>query len=227
VESIDKPELDENLLEEGFALPGREDELFVASGSDWWNTAHINHGSGDRWSVYANGYKDAADIVVDRINETQRHQDFLVYPVMYLYRQYLELMIKNLIRHAWMLLDEQEHDPLDSHDIKRYWTMCCKLLDRVSPDDSTTELRHIGRLIEEFCMHDPSSFAFRYPVSKPDKQSGKRRPNLTALKQVNLRNVQEVMRKIDGLLAGAEAQIDHYLDLKADMIASLDSDMGY
>ena len=56
---------------------------------------------GDPWSVYADGYREAADIIVARINEGHRQQDALVYPVMFLCRQYLELAIKNLIRKSW------------------------------------------------------------------------------------------------------------------------------
>jgi hypothetical protein len=225
----EKPPLEDlNDLFEPLAMPNAEDQLFDDGGKDWWNKALINHGLyGDRWSVYATGYKDAADIVVEQVKATQRHQDFLVYPIMFLYRQSLELTIKNLIRRAWLLLDEDETDDLAQHDIQKYWTLCQALLDRVSPGDSTEQLDHIGRLINDFCKHDPLSFAFRYPVSKPQKKTKERTPTLAGLKEINLRNVKDVMDKIAGLLGGAEAQIDYYLDLKADMMASFDPGCGY
>lgn len=202
-------------------LPGADDKLFNDESSDWWNTALINHGLlGDRWAVYATGYKDAADILVEHIMTKQYHQDFLVYPIMFMYRQYLELMVKNLIRRAWILLDEKESDDLGGHDIKRYWELCQKLLNRVAPGDSVEALNHIGRLIREFCEYDPSSFAFRYPVSKPDKETRERTQMLTGLERINLRNIKEVIDKISGLLGGAEWQIDYYLDIKAELAAN-------
>ncbi|MEO8767579.1 MAG: hypothetical protein ABI363_04460 [Nitrosospira sp.] len=213
----------DNLIDsfEPLKLPSTADKLFTDESSDWWNTALINHDLyGDRWSVYATGYKDAADILVEHVKTGNRHQDFLVYPIMFMYRQYLELMVKNIIRLAWKLLDEEEDDDLGSHDISMYWKKCMEILERVSPGDSTESLNHIGRLIKEFCEHDPSSFAFRYPVSKPHKSTKKRTKTLTGLERINLRNVQEVIDKVSGLLGGAEAQIDYYLDVKADMMAS-------
>jgi hypothetical protein len=95
--------------------------------------------------------------------------------------------------------------------------MCQALLHEISPGDSVEEQTHIGRLIDEFCQHDPSSFSFRYPVTKPDKTTKVRTSTLTALRVINLRNVQDVIGKIAIFLGGADAQIDHYIDLKADM----------
>jgi hypothetical protein len=199
--------------------PNVTDKIFTRGEPDWHNNAMLMHGYGDRWAVYAIGYKEAADIVVNRVKDGHDHQDFLVYPVMFLYRQYLELMIKSLIRNAWKLLDEDEGDDLSSHDIKAYWKICRALLERISPSDSVEELGHIGRLIDEFCQHDPGSFAFRYPVSKPDKKSKKRTPTLQQVRVINLRNVQGVITNVAGLLEGAEGLIDQALDMKADMEA--------
>lgn len=116
----DQPPLDAWRLTGPLPWP-REDDRLVAQGDPGWrNEVILMHGWGDRWSVYTEGYKAAADIVVDRIKRGQGHQDFLVYPVMFLYRQYLELIAKNLIRNAWALLDEDEIDDLGSHDLRRY-----------------------------------------------------------------------------------------------------------
>jgi hypothetical protein len=199
--------------------PNATDEIFTRGEPDWHNNAMLMHGYGDRWAVYAIGYKEAADIVVNRVKDGHGYQDFLVYPVMFLYRQYLELMIKCLIRNTWKLLDEDESDNLSSHDIKRYWGICRALLERISPGDSVEALDHIGRLIDEFSQHDPGSFAFRYPVSKPDNKSKKRTPTLQQLRVINLRNVQAVIANVAGLLEGAEGLIDQALDMKADMEA--------
>ncbi|HSW17217.1 MAG TPA: hypothetical protein VLJ86_08330, partial [Ramlibacter sp.] len=142
-------------LNDGLPWPRAADRLVSQGDPDWRNRAMLMHGWGDRWVVYAEGYREAADIVVDRIKAGHGHQDFLVYPVMFLYRQFLELAIKGLIRSARFLFDEEGKDDLGSHDLRRYWRVCRELLERASPGDSVEELGHIGRLIDEFCDHDP------------------------------------------------------------------------
>lgn len=169
------------------------------------------HDWGDRWSTYATGYKKAADLVVDQVKNGIGYQDFLVYPVMFLYRQYLELSIKNLIFMSWRLLNITSDDDLRAHDIKRYWSKCNALLQQISPGDSIQALRDVGRLIDQFSEHDPISMAFRYPVSLPDKATKERKPTLQGLSVVNLRNAQDVIANISVLFAGAEAQIGSYL----------------
>jgi hypothetical protein len=193
--------------------PKSTDQMFVAGeGEDGRrNNAQLMHDWGDRWSTYATGYKKAADLIVDQVRNGIGYQDFLLYPVMFLYRQYLELAIKNLIFMCWRLLEIVPDDDLGAHDIKRYWSKCDALLQQISPGDSVKALRDVGRLIDEFSQHDPISMAFRYPVSRPDKATKERKPTLQGLDVVNLRNVQEVIANIAVLFDGAEAQVGSYL----------------
>ena len=48
------------------------------------------------WDVYAIGYKEAAYLVVNSPTFTSSI-DIYVYPVMFLYRQYIELQMKEII----------------------------------------------------------------------------------------------------------------------------------
>ncbi|HMK50182.1 MAG TPA: hypothetical protein VK435_09020, partial [Thermodesulfovibrionales bacterium] len=75
--------------------PSADDKLFQ-SADDWWHNACLNY-MHDSWPAYIIGYKKAADILVRHIKQKRRSQDTLVYPIIFLYRQYLELAIKNLI----------------------------------------------------------------------------------------------------------------------------------
>jgi hypothetical protein len=54
------------------------------------------------------GFRLAADLAVEHVVTTGNDQDSLVYPVVFGYRQYLELRLKGLLRDASRLLDEQE-----------------------------------------------------------------------------------------------------------------------
>ena len=79
--------------------------MLLSSGDDWWNNACIGYAQPE-WSLYARGYKQAADLLVMHIDERTRDQDTLVYPVLFLYRQYFELRLKHVTSDACGILDE-------------------------------------------------------------------------------------------------------------------------
>ena len=189
-------------------LPSSQDKLFT-SAENWWNNACLNFFP-KGWTIYGIGYKDAADILVEHIAKTKRQQDTLIYPIIFLYRQYLELALKDLILEARKLLDYA--DPLPkTHRIDDLWRLCDDLLEQISPGDSLEPRENIGRLIEEFAQVDPLSQSFRYPEGKDGK------PTLPGLTHINLRNVREVIGKISVLLDGADAMISEYLSHKSEM----------
>lgn len=202
------PSVDLMDLLEPPALPSSEDRLFTSQ-EDWRNNARLNW-CHDGWSLYASGYKEAADLLVQHVEKRGTSQDTLVYPVLFLYRQYLELEIKDLIRQSRRLQDISGDFPTH-HRINDLWKECHKLLSEISPGDSITELEEIARLIGEFSAVDPSSMAFRYPQDKDGN------PSLPGISHINLRNVREVIEKISFILMGASAQIGEYLSIKQDM----------
>lgn len=189
-------------------LPSAEDKLFDG-GEDWWHNACLNYMHND-WLAYVIGYKKAADILVRHIKQERRYQDTLVYPIIFLYRQYLELAIKNLIYKSRTLQDIEATTPM-GHNIYELWRVCENLLGDISPGDSVEELKQIRRLISDFCSVDPKSTAFRYPEDKDGK------PSLPGIKHINLRNTYDVMEKISVILEGADMQITEYLSVKAEI----------
>ena len=202
------PPLDDNLFDgvlDSFGLPDGNDVLFTSQ-EDWWNNACLNW-SGGSWSLYAAGYKEAADLLVVSVETRSAGQDTLVYPILFLYRQYLELEIKDTLRISRRLLDIDGDFPMH-HRINDLWNDLHVLLERISPGNSSAELKQIARLINDFAKVDPQSMAFRYPVGK----SGL--PSLPGLTRINLRNVREVLGKISIILSGANSQIYEYLQEK-------------
>lgn len=189
-------------------VPNSSDVL-LTSAEDWWNNACL-HFCHNEWPIYTVGYKEAADILVAHVEEEGRHSDILLYPTLFLYRQYLELALKGLIRRANLLLDIRAPFP-KTHRIDHLWRICERLLNQVSPDDATEELTQIDRLINEFSHADPTSESFRYPESRAGDRT------LLGLTHINLRNVKDVIAKIALILDGAATQIEEYLSVKWDM----------
>lgn len=185
--------------------PNPGDKLFI-SDTDWWHNACLGFGS-NKWDMYATGYKDAADIVVNHIVETRQGMDFLVYPVAFLYRHYIELRLKELLTEGQQLLDET-YDLMGGHDIDALWCKCRQILEKVWPNGSKTELGDVGALIAEFRQFDKTSQSFRYPVLNDGS------PTLPDLQHVNLRHLKDVTGSLALLLDGASSGIAAYLQDK-------------
>jgi len=180
----------ENSEDEMAALPSPEDRLFefVADGS----ITPSEFSRKQDWYFYINGYKDAADLLVTHA-ATEGDPRKLGYPILFLYRQHLELALKELIRDCRRLLGWHEAFP-KTHRIDELWRICRGLFDEISPGMSNNdEIQQTTRLIAEFCKIDPTSEAFRYPEDKDGNP-----PALGV--EIVLSTVKEVVGKMSLLL---------------------------
>jgi hypothetical protein len=179
-------------------------ELF-SSQKDWKNNACIN-GIYSEMSVYIDGYKTAADILSENVVENGTNQDILVYPIAFLYRQYIELQLKHLIKESRILLLAEEQGFPEHHKIQNLWVITRNLIEEIiSTIDSSIneyisneEFSLAETTISEFSKLDPDSFAFRYSEDKRGNNTMK------GVTHINIRNLSErivdlakVLKKID------------------------------
>jgi hypothetical protein len=184
------------------------DQLFNGD-ADWWNNACLNY-MHDQWDMYADGYKRAGDLLVECVKTAHRDQDILVFPIVFLYRQYIELRLKELIKDGNLLFNIPEKFP-KHHKIDELWKRARKILERVWPEGAAEDLDAVEECIQQFSEKDPFSMAFRYPVDKDGN------PSLSSLRHINLRNLSEIVDRIGFLLDGATMGISHDLDCKREM----------
>ena len=116
----------------------------------------------DKWLEFARGYKEAADHLASTINQTGTN--VVSAPMMFLYRHYLELHLKSLLKDAGEALDEQQPIP-PRHYLLNLWGRVRTLLLRMRPN-AESELVRADDLIRQLDSWDATSFAFRYPVDK-------------------------------------------------------------
>jgi hypothetical protein len=108
-------------FDEGFELPWpRAGDILFAEAKDWWMNACVNYGGG---GLHAIGYRRAADALVEQVAQTHSDQDFFVYPIVFCYRQYLELMLKADLREARALFGIA---PLHPSATRWTNTRCCR-----------------------------------------------------------------------------------------------------
>src|SRR5688572_6026177 len=109
------------------ATSGRAENPLFRAGDDWWNNACLNYAS-DTWGLYLAGYREAAEALIEHVQERRGTLDSLVLPTVFLYRQYLELMLKRIIGHGHRLLGERTGYP-HGHDIKKLWDVARKVIE--------------------------------------------------------------------------------------------------
>ena len=200
-----------------FELPPRPrpgGQLFQ-SAEDCWHNAVLSEYQ-TSWYTYAEGYKRAAEAVIDHVAATRMMQDALVYPVLFLYRQYLELTLKILIADAEELA-QIDGPPARGHDLNALWARCKQAVVRVMRelDDHSVDLSIIANCVLQFQEADPSAQGFRYP----EHHDGS--PIRHAASHVNLRHLRDEMdnagRVLDALLTGFSVYVDQRREMLYEM----------
>lgn len=190
-------------------FPRRGDRLFT-SASDWWNNARLG-GAVDEMFLYADGYKKAADIIVKHVGRTRSSQDFLVYPIVFLYRHHVELELKMIIRDGRALLKLSDEDR-SHHRLGKLWKEARAIIQTVWPKDSRSDLDAAEELIAELEAADPYSTAFRYDRDRDGKRSIPKN-----ISHINLRHLAEIAGRLSVLLEGVNWSLAHYLDTEREM----------
>lgn len=175
------------------AFPQNGDKLFKSDGR-LWNIADTTVSHKD-WCIYADGYKRASDILVQDVLKTGTKKNFLIYPIVFLYRHYLELCLKDILRNS-SILTGRIPDISGHHGISDIWNACKKIILELqsAEEDSSINLDIISQCISEFQKYDPEATAFRYPMNKKGKNS------LANLKRINLLNFSEVGNKLSNAI---------------------------
>lgn len=123
----------------------------------------------NKFFLYSQGYLAAANLVYTSIEKSPVFQNTLVYPMIFNYRQFLELRLKELSVMGNKYLG-REKDFEEVHSLKKLWDEYRQnILANLEPNIDTTLLDDVERLINEFEAEDPNSMNYRYPHKKLEK----------------------------------------------------------
>jgi len=205
---------DDTLYSNEDVIPFSEkgDRLFTSEKYSHYNAqiSYPNYND-DALFRYVSGYKEAGDRLVQSLMRNSRHLDLVVYPTVFLYRHYLELRLKQLIREGSHLL-EKPFVLRKQHRLDALWYECKSLLKQIEPKVADQEIAELEACIIEFHTIDPLSMAFRYHVDTKDN------PSLPPdLRYINIPNLAKVMAKIDSFLDAVYMTISVALDRKQEM----------
>jgi len=165
----------------------------------------------DRLDLYAVGYKRAADKLAIEVVESHQYQDTLVYPIVFLYRQYIELRLKEVIREGRKLLEERGEYPTH-HKVDLLWAGAKTIIEKVfEEDEEKPNFSLVEHVISEFSAYDPGSFSFRYPT---DKDGNNPLENLT---HINIRHLADTINSVSEVVDAASLGISVYRDWQNEM----------
>jgi hypothetical protein len=181
--------------------------ILFGPGQEPWANACVNYIS-DPWNLYATGYKEAADILSERVLNSRQLTDALVYPIIFLYRHYLELRLKELINSGQALLG-QTPDLKHVHNLGSLWSICRRIFEQVWPGSPVDDLNKIEECVKQLATIDPQSMSFRYPVTKDGVATLP-----PSLKHIDIRTIHEELNDVADSLDAASLGISAYLQEK-------------
>lgn len=202
----------DDLLNVKIRIPSLDDQLFIEA-EDWRMNACLNSYH-DPTELYIAGYKEAADLLVESVATHKGTADSLIFPIVFLYRHYLELRFKSLLHDGSRLLN-LDYTPKAEHKFSNLWPKVRSILVELWPNEEGDQLKAMDSLIQQFETVDPGSTSFRYPKNlKNLKNNNSLKLDLP---RVNLRNLAEVVEAMSVILEGSALAISVYQENKNDM----------
>ena len=206
----------------GFSPPPRKSDVLFGSGTDWQANACVK--SIDAAMAYQDGYRRAALHLAEYVCEEGRGQDYLVYPIVYLYRHHIELTLKSIIGAAAFVIDhtlaKDDFDTLGHHDLAKLWKLASQMLNPACELGGESplppaDLEGIDSYIAQLHQHDPDGQRFRYSTTKAKGQKTRRLPSLPDnLTHINVRDFAAGMEKLADYLEGLDSWIGDLVDAK-------------
>jgi hypothetical protein len=204
----------------------KDDVLFrflnaAEGGQDDWETNAWTEGATDY--AYAEGYRLAGRIIADHVIQNRWDADFLVYPIVFVYRHYIELQLKRLIPQAAFLANHplsEAHRKLlsTSHILVQLWGVIEPILQElaaagasVTPADIEATASYIGQIH----ALDAGSDSFRYTTTK----SGAPSIDKAKLPYINIGVLADGMERLTAYLFGLGAEFREAIQAKCEMEA--------
>lgn len=167
----------------------------------------------NRSVFYSHGYRAAAEkLIKDYGSLSLPERDSMVFPVIFLYRHYLEIEIKDLIYRIEYFSGNEKLE-ITHHRLLNIWDILDKkydeLLTNISPKYnfcSDKDRNSIRVLIKEFNNIDELSFSFRYPKDKKGNKS------IKGINYISLDNFKTEINKVINVIDKINETVCHYED---------------
>jgi hypothetical protein len=175
---------------------------FVVFGqSQPWHLNACLHFLSDMQYGYEKGYRRAAELLVKHVAEEAKDQDTLVYPIVFLLRQLLELQLKAILEILSKIGKRKDGVP-KHHDLSKLWSECKEPLNEFVSAEDKKWFGAIDELMKQIMDVDPSSDAFRFKV----RMDGS--PSASEIKHIHLGQLYDTIQPISDWLDATKSYLD-------------------
>lgn len=188
----------DDALNADFRWPKKGDRPF-AEADELLDNALIAEDERTRLILMTDGYKQAADLMVQRTADEPSSRDFLVFPILFSYRHFLELSLKYMLATFGPRVSVSSN--WSGHDLAILAKDFFEMLDRYGTPDPDDADAIIANIIAEFAKIDPQSYSHRYPVDRKGKPLPVTQPAL------DLSNLADVMDGVKGYFNGCDGYL--------------------
>ncbi|MHB1681504.1 MAG: hypothetical protein ACYCYO_01570 [Bacilli bacterium] len=199
-----------------FSWPQKDNKLFITNSPAYYQFSHIGWGSESTQRFgYIKGYKDSADCLVKTALESGSTTtlDTFVYPIIFLYRQFVELSMKSIYLNYSedSIEDKVRFIKSVSHKLRELWCKIRPVIEQANQFEKDHDfLGIVEDYVVQFHEFDESSFTFRYPFTK------NLTPTLNEEQRIDIKNFALRVDELANFFSGVDAQLDEIKQWKAE-----------
>ncbi|MCB9623149.1 MAG: hypothetical protein R3B99_20200 [Polyangiales bacterium] len=157
------------------------------------------------WNSITDAYEGCATELIRSVESGQLMPDFAFFPLVHLWRHYLELALKSIIATGKVLEGEEAKFP-HGHNLMKLWEGARRVLEK--HEVSIKELDNVAPLLEQLSQIDPTHTGFRYAF----RQDGKT-PGLEGIPMgFNLVGLHNAMKSAARFFGGCAGHLEHIQD---------------
>lgn len=210
-------------------VPKKGDKLFIGKSGIGLDYASINRIKGlnneHSFFLFIEGYRETSKELLDKLIQDKQLDwlkiDSKIYPILFLFRHYLEIIQKDIIRHTNLVKSKSATDEIGfepEHSLKKLWEQLRPIIEE-NYQNYDAELKKkcrlgddaVEELITELDSLDSGSYGFRYPFEKAQKKDPKIHYALPEL-TTELKNLRDSMNKLIHYFEGIHSQAIASLD---------------
>lgn len=124
---------------------------------------------GQDFTWYADSYRTAFEVLTNHCRETLTDDQYLLLPIVYIFRHYIELRLKDILLSYFEVVGDREgFQKYLHHNIMSLWQAFREQWEYNGYSHKSEEIDfdNAERIIMEISKIDRDSFAFRYPIDK-------------------------------------------------------------